>query len=124
MVDQFKRTSEKIHLYKVGTAGVFIITFLAFCSPELSLDLMNGHIDAAVNVFSFFGTNENFAVFGPGDYLNTGAATLITVYNYLHLIDTIVVLCKLGCFFFRVFSDSFRYFDVFTTDCKKQDHSP
>jgi len=104
---------------------VFIVSFFALCSSELPFEFMDGHINTAISIFTCFGTNENLAVFGPCNYLYAGITTaLIAVYYHFNLIDTIVVLGKLGSLFFRVHSDSFRYVDVLTTDCKKQDYSP
>jgi len=103
---------------------MFIVSFPTLCSSELSFKLMDGHINAAVSIFTRFGTNEKLAVFGPCNYLYAGTTALIAVYNDFNLVDIIVVLGKLGSFFFRVSPDSFRYFDVLTSDCKKQDYSP
>jgi len=85
---------------------------------------MDGHINAAVSIITRFGANENFAVFGSCNYLHAGTTAMIAVYNHFNLIYTTVVFGKLGSFFFCVSSDSFRYLDVLTTDCKKQDYSP
>jgi len=102
-----------------------MISFFTLCSSELSFKLVDSHINATVSIFTGFGTNENLAVFGPCYYLNAGiTAALIAVNNHFNLIDTIVILGKLGSFLFGVFSDSFRYLNVFTTDCKKQYYSP
>jgi len=85
---------------------------------------MNGHVNAAISIFTCLGANENLAVLGPCDYLYAGTTTLATIDNYLYLIDAIVVLGKLGSLFFGVLSDSFGYFDMFTTNRKKQNCSP
>jgi hypothetical protein len=106
------------------TAHAFVVPFLTLYSSELPFKLMDGHINAAVSIFTCFATNENLAVFGPGNYLHAGIAALAAVYNHFNLIDTIVVLGKLGSLLLCVSSDSFRYVDMFTADCKKQNRSP
>ena len=85
---------------------------------------MDGYINTAVSIFTPFGANENLAVFGPGNYLHTRITALPAVYNHFNLINTIVVLGKLGGLFLCVLSNSFRYVDMFTADCKKQNCSP
>jgi hypothetical protein len=85
---------------------------------------MNGHINTPVSVFTGFRSHKNLAVLGPSDNLNTRIIALAAVYNHFNLINAVVVLRKLGCFFLSVRLDRFRYFDMFAADCKKQNHSP
>jgi hypothetical protein len=104
---------------------VFIISFFTLYSSELSFKLVDGHINATVSIFTGFCAHENLAMLGPCYYLNAGiTAAMVAVNNHFNLIDTIVILGKLGSFLFGVFFDSFRYLNVFTTDCKKQYYSP
>jgi hypothetical protein len=89
---------------------VFVVSFPALFSSELSFKLVNGHINAPVGILACFGANS--------------VATLVAVYNHLNPIDTIVILGKLGSLCLGMASDSFGYFDMFAADGKKQDYSP
>ena len=106
------------------TPRVFVIPFLALCFSQLSLQLMNGHINAPVGVFTRFGSHKNLAVLCPGNDLNTRASSLGAVDDHFDLIDAIVVFRKLGCFLLSMCLDRFRYFDMFAANCKKQNRSP
>jgi hypothetical protein len=103
---------------------VFVVSFPALFSSELSFKLVNGHINAPVGILACFGANKNLAVLGFRDNLHARVATLVAVYNHLNSIDTIVILGKLGSLCLGMASDSFGYFDMFAADSKKQDHSP
>lgn len=103
---------------------MFMVSFFSLSSSELSFKFMDDHINATISIITPFSTNENFAVFGPCNYLYTDVITLAAVYKYFNLIDTVVVFGKLGSFFLCVPSYCLCYFDMFATDCKKQNYSP
>ncbi len=103
---------------------MLVVPLLALDSPELSLELMNGHVNTPIGILTLFGTDENLAVLGFGNDFHARIATLASVYYHLHPIDAAVILGKLSRLFLCVLSDSFGYFDMFTGNCKKQDHSP
>jgi hypothetical protein len=113
-----------VFFFSFLTTRVFVASFLALGPPKLPLKLMDGHINTAVSILTCFGANENLAVLSPCNYLHADITTLFAVNNHFDLIDTIVVLGKLGSFFLRVPFDSFGYFDMFTADCEKQNYSP
>jgi len=103
---------------------VLVVSLLALYSPELSLKLMNGHINAPVGILACFATNKNLAVLGLRNNLHVRITALVAVYNHFDPIDTTVVFGKFGSLFICVPSDSFCYFNMFTADCKKQYYSP
>jgi hypothetical protein len=108
----------------IYTTSVFVITFFALFSSELSFKLVCSQINTLVSIITYFGNDEDLTVLTPCNYLYAGTAALAAVDNYLNLIDTIVVLWKLGSLFLRVFSNSFRYVDMFAGNSKKQNRSP
>jgi hypothetical protein len=85
---------------------------------------VNSQINTLVSIITGFGNNKDLAVFPPCNYLYAGITALIAVDNYLNLVDTIVVLWKFGGLFLCVFSNSFRYVDMFACNGKKQNRSP
>jgi hypothetical protein len=103
---------------------MFVVPLLALDSSELAFELVNCHINAFIGIIARLGANENFAVLGFGNYFYARIATLVPVYDHLDPGDAVVILGKLGGLLLGVRSDSFGYFDMFTGDCEKQDHSP
>jgi hypothetical protein len=97
---------------------MLIVTLLALDSPELSFELVNGHINAPIGILARFGADENLAVLGFGNDFHARIATLAAIYDHLDPIDAVVVFGKLGRLLLRVPSDSFGYFDMFTGDCE------
>jgi len=106
------------------TDYVLIVALLALFPSKLSFEFVDSHVDTLVSVFAGFGNNEDLAVFASCDYLHADVAAWLTADDYLDLIDTIVVPGKLGGLLLGVAFDSFRYVDVFTGNCKKQNRSP
>jgi len=103
---------------------MFVVSFLALCPPQLSFELMNGHVNAPVGILTGFGADKDLAVLGPGNYLDGRTAARAAVYNHFNPVDAVVVLGKLGSLLLCMASDSFGYFDVFARNCEKQDYSP
>lgn len=106
------------------TSRVLVISFFALCFSQLSFQLMNGHVNTPVGIFPRFGSYKYLAVLGPSNNLNTRASSLGAIEDHLDLINAIVVFRKFGCFLLGMGLDRFRYFDMFTANCKKQNRSP
>ena len=85
---------------------------------------MHGYINTLVGIFAALGNNEYLVVFGTCYYLHAGIAAAVPVDNYFNLIDTIIVLGKLGGLFLGVMLNSFRYLYMFAANSKKQSSSP
>ena len=103
---------------------MFVVSFFALCPPELPFKFMDSHINASVSIFTCFSSNKNLAALGSCNYFNARTTTPAAIYNNFNLIDAIIVLGKLGNLFLCMFFDRFGYFDMFTTDCNKQNYSP
>jgi hypothetical protein len=103
---------------------VLVIPLFALESPELSLQLMDGHIDTPVRILPCFGPYKNLAVLGSGNNLHACTAPLAPIDNHFNLIDTVVVPRQLGGLFLGVLFHRIRYFNMFAADCKKQNDSP
>jgi hypothetical protein len=103
---------------------MFVVPLLALDSSELAFKLMNCHINAFIGIIARLGANENLAMLGFGNHFHARIATLVSVYDHLDPGDAVIILGKLGGLPLGVRPDSFGYFDMFTGNCKKQDHSP
>jgi hypothetical protein len=106
------------------TARMLVVALLAFDLPELSLKLVNGHVNTPIRILTFFGANENLTVLGLGDNFHARITALVAVYYHFDSIDAVIILWKFGGFLLGVRSDRFGYFDMFAADCKKQVFSP
>ena len=85
---------------------------------------MNGHINASIGILTYFSSHKHLAMLGSSNNLNACLTSLAAVDDDFDLINAVVVLRKLGCLFLSVRFDGFRYFNMFTTDCEKQNDSP
>ena len=103
---------------------MLIVPFPGFLSSELSFKFVCSQIDTLVNIIPAFGSNENFAMFGPCDDFHTVLPSGATINDDFNLIDTVVKLCHLCGFSLCVTSYGFSYVNVFSGNVKKQDNSP
>ncbi len=106
------------------TGYVLIVTFLALFPSKLSFEFVDSYVDTLVSVFPGLGNNEDLAVFASCNYLHADVVAWLAADDYINLIDTVVVPGKLGGLLLGVAFNSFRYVDVFTGNCKKQNRSP
>jgi len=107
-----------------STARVLIVALFGFFLPKLALKFMNSGVDALVNILACFGDDKHIAVFGSGDYLNACLSGSQTIYNHLNPIDAVIEFWKFGSLLFGIAFDTFRYGDMFSCDCEKQNLPP
>jgi len=111
-------------LLRLQRASVLIVSFPGFFSSELSFKFVYSQVNTPVNIISTFGSDENFAMFGPCDNFHAVLPSVATINDDFNLIDAVIKLCHFCGFLLCVIFDSFSYVDVFSGNVKKQDNSP